>query len=331
MALIEKRSNGWRARVRKAGVDKSETFRTRSEAQRWATNIESEISRVASGALPKKTFGELLERYIVEVTTRKRGGRQEEIRLRRILSDRLANIWLSDLGPKHFADWRDRRLTQVSSASVRREMASLSPVCTKAFKEWQWLRSNPVREIEWPQTSAPRSRRWSDDEIEAILIASGYDRDRPPKTATSRVGAAVLFAIETAMRGGEICGLDWHNVDFDRRIAHLEITKNGDARNVPLSKEALRILRQLEGIRSGDRVFQLEDSTRDALFRKVRERAGLSDSDLNFHDTRREALTRLSKKVDVMTLAKISGHRDLRILLKTYYAPDMAEVADLLD
>ena len=31
------------------------------------------------------------------------------------------------------------------------------------------------------------------------------------------------------------------------------------------------------------------------------------------------------KKVDVMVLAKISGHRDLSILQNTYYAPDMAE------
>ncbi|MBB5191197.1 hypothetical protein HNQ50_001920 [Silvimonas terrae] len=41
--------------------------------------------------------------------------------------------------------------------------------------------------------------------------------------------------------------------------------------------------------------------------------------------------TRLASKVDVMTLAKISGHRDLRILQNTYYAPDMSLVASRLD
>ena len=56
-----------------------------------------------------------------------------------------------------------------------------------------------------------------------------------------------------------------------------------------------------------------------------------SENICNFHDTRREALTRLSKKVDVMTLAKISGHKDISILQNVYYAPDMAEVAELLD
>ena len=61
----------------------------------------------------------------------------------------------------------------------------------------------------------------------------------------------------------------------------------------------------------------------------MKELAGLADEDLHFHDTRREALSRLAKKVDVMTLAKISGHRDIKILLNTYYAPDMSDVAGL--
>ena len=70
----------------------------------------------------------------------------------------------------------------------------------------------------------------------------------------------------------------------------------------------------------------------DAVFRQIKEKAGLEDSNLHFHDPRREALSHLSKKVDVMTLAKtkINGHRDIRILLNTYCAPDMSEVANLL-
>jgi integrase len=52
---------------------------------------------------------------------------------------------------------------------------------------------------------------------------------------------------------------------------------------------------------------------------------------MHFHDSRREALTRIAAKVDVLTLAKISGHQDLRILQAAYYAPDMSAVADKLD
>jgi integrase len=42
---------------------------------------------------------------------------------------------------------------------------------------------------------------------------------------------------------------------------------------------------------------------------------------------RAEALTRLARKVDVLTLAKISGHKDLRILQNAYYREAAAEIA----
>ena len=35
--------------------------------------------------------------------------------------------------------------------------------------------------------------------------------------------------------------------------------------------------------------------------------------------------------LDVMQLAKVSGHRDLRILQAVYYAPSVDDLADLLD
>jgi len=39
----------------------------------------------------------------------------------------------------------------------------------------------------------------------------------------------------------------------------------------------------------------------------------------------------MAKKVNVMGLVKISGHRDIKILLNTYYTPDESSLADLLD
>jgi len=44
-------------------------------------------------------------------------------------------------------------------------------------------------------------------------------------TASAHVGAVYLFAIETAMRAGEICSLEWQYVN--ERHVHLPQTKNG--------------------------------------------------------------------------------------------------------
>jgi len=111
---------------------------------------------------------------------------------------------------------------------------------------------------------------------------------------------------------------------------HLPLTKNGYARDVPLSAEARRIIEQLRPLNGErDTVFDVSVASLDALFRKARARARIED--LHFHDTRREALTRLSKIFDVMKLARISGHRDLRVLQNVYYAPTVGDLAAKLD
>ncbi len=109
-------------------------------------------------------------------------------------------------------------------------------------------------------------------------------------------------------------------------MATLADTKNGESRAVPLSKAALEILAKLP---ERGRLFAIDPRSFDTLFRKARNKAKVAD--VHFHDLRREATTRLAGKLDVMTLAKMTGHRDLKILLATYYAPRMADVADLLD
>ena len=338
MAAFEKRGTSWTVRVRKSGLNRSATFPTKAQAQAWAAQIEADLIAGRLGRSPDRTFGEMVDRYLDEVTPDKAGSRAEALRLRRMLGqgkdragkerkpDPLCLVRLPDLGPEHIAAWRDRRLAEVSAGSVLREWNTLSAVCGVAVREWRWLSVNPCSGVKRPAEPKARTRRVEQDEIDRLLLAAGYSTEAKPETQTARVGAAMLFAIETAMRAGEICGLTWAHVDMDRRVAHLPKTKNGHARDVPLSKEAVRILDQVRG---HDPVFGLTAANLDALFRKLKTRALIEG--LHFHDTRAEALTRMAKKVDVMTLAKISGHRDLRILLNTYYRQDMADVAGLLD
>lgn len=343
MASFQRRGAGWRAQVRRGGVSRSETFRTKSEAQAWAERVEADLRAGRLGYAPTgKTFADLVRRYVREVLPAKDGERPERLRLERLIGGQLAKgvppdplgaVLLSDLRAEHFAAWRDRRLRAVSAASVRREWSTLSHACNIARREWHWLAANPLAEVAKPAAPQPRKRRISADEIERLLLSAGYERDAPPTTATARAGAALLFAIETAMRAGEICALQWGDVDFEQRTAAVRALAKGArktkvGRVVPLSGEALRILRQLPASTTWA-VFGLQAASLDALFRKIKARAMVDD--LHFHDSRREALTRLAKKVDVMTLAKISGHHDLRILLDTYYAPDMSEVAGLID
>jgi integrase len=172
------------------------------------------------------------------------------------------------------------------------------------------LRVNPVSEVRRPPPTAARTRRPKVEETEKLLHALGYSRESTAEMASASVGAAYLFAIETAMRAGEICSQECQYVN--ERHVHLPQTKNGYARDVPLSAEARRIIDQPRSLNGEEgAVFCVSTASLDALFRKAKAHALIED--LHFHDTRREALTQISKVFGVMELVRISGHRDLRV------------------
>ena len=333
MATIIQRRDKWRVQIRLRGIVKSRTFIRHQDAKAWAAREESIIMDGLHGnASRNHTFGDVAQRYLNEITPTKRGSREETYRIKRALRTFIADIELDKLSPNHFAEWRDMRLQEVSPDSVKRELGTMSAICDHALKEWSLLNDNPVHKIRKPKGAPARTRRPSDLEIEQICSALNWPLEDNPYTKpdldVQRVALSFLFAIETAMRASEICDLTWQYVDLKRRVVHLPKSKNGHARDVPLSKRALEIIQLVKGINDVS-VFDVPTESRDTLFRRARDKCGISD--LHFHDSRREALTRMSKKVPVEVLAKISGHRDLRILLNVYYRPDMADIASMLD
>lgn len=314
MASIKAHNGRWRAFVQKAGVRRSRVFESKARAVAWATSLEAEIIAGVRGDVPDKTFGELLMRYREEVSVTKRGMRWEALRIGLMLRDPVAAVRLRHLDAPVIAAWRDRRLAQVSAASVRREWTLLSHACTVAAKEWRWLKSNPMREVRRPAPADARDRIATQDEIERLLFALGYARSVRPETITARVGAALLFAVETALRAGEIAALQWRDVVMDKHYLTVRDGKTAAARrDVPLSPEALRLLTQMP---AGMTVFDLSSAQIDALFRKARVKAMVND--LHFHDLRHTAITRLAQRLDVLALARMVGHRDLR-MLQVYY------------
>jgi len=321
MASIRKHKTGWRVQIDKRGIRKSKVFPTQREAKAWAARTEWEIDNGEKTAAAM-TFAELLDRYGREVSAKKDGARWEILRIERMRHESLGRIKLGDLEAKHFGEWRDERLRVVKPSTVRREMGLLSSAINTAVNEWGLLPRNPMKGARRPPEGRPRDRLPTPDEIERMQFVAGDDLTK----AQGRAFHAFLFALETAMRAGEIVGLTWGRIDLDRRVAHLDKTKNGTARDVPLSSEAVRLLRALP---EADPVFGLTSARLDALFRKVRDKAGVVG--LHFHDSRACAIGRLSKKLDVLDLAKMVGHTDLRMLISVYYRESAADLAQRLD
>lgn len=321
MGTLTKRGKSWRAQVCVDRRRASATFATKAEAAAWAMRQEAEFTGTATG----HTFAQACERFAREVSPRRRGRRWEVLRLNKWAQVPLGLRPLARLSPADLGAWRDERLASVGPGTVRREMGLMVDVFTIARREWGWIKASPMPDVRRPPNPPARRRRITPDEVAAMSAALGVSERLHAITITNRIGLAFLFALETAMRSGEVLGLHWRDVSPQTRVATLPRTKNGDRREVPLSARALEIL---DALPKGDGpCFALRPDQRDALFRKARNAAGLSG--FTFHDTRATAIWRLSKKLDVLQLARMIGHRDINSL-RHYYAESAEEMARLL-
>jgi integrase len=318
MAAPKKVDGRWQHRIMVKGVRTSGTFDTKAAALAW--EADQRTAKQGGGATTQ-TCKDAFDRYEREVSIDKKGKRWESLRLAAFGRSALGKVKMKDVDASHVSEWRDDRLKTVQGSTVQREMNLLSNVFMIARKEWKWIRSSPTTDVRRPKENKPRFRRITEEEIAMICHALGWT-DRTPTTKQQRIAAAFLFAIETAMRAGEICALqpEW----VVGRVAHLpaSINKNGEARDVPLSPRALEIWKMVpEG-------FGVSAASLDAMFRVARkERTPIEN--LTFHDTRHEAITRLAKKLHVLELARMVGHKDIRKLM-IYFNQSAEDTADKL-
>ncbi|MBJ9968635.1 site-specific integrase [Burkholderia seminalis] len=374
MPTIRKRGQyQWEAQVRRRGYPaQSKTFTTKAEAEAWANMIESEMSRgvwVSRSEAEATTLYEALKRYEEDVSLSKKGAAQESSVIKTWQAIDLAKRPLATVRGADISKLRDEWLKDYKPATVLRRLAVLSHLFNIARKEWGMESlSNPVELVRKPQPNNVRTRRIAagdapvsvragqepesergaqDGELERVVMASG----------SALLPSIIWLAVETAMRRGEIVSLLWMHVDLNRRVVHLPSTKNGDARDVPLSSRAIAVLQALKDTRdaTGDpnegderdvvRVFEIRSDAVTRAFERAVARArkvyvddcraaelkpdGKFLTDLRFHDLRHEATSRLASIFPMHDLTKITGHKDPRMLMR-YYHPRAEDLAKRL-
>jgi len=327
MASIKKRGDGYRVQIRRKGFPaESATFPVRAQAIEWAKLREAELVGSRHGIIPRRTVRQALVKYRDDVSPKHRGARWERVRIDKLLRELdFVDRQIGQVAPHDLAEWRDAALKTLAPGSVRREYGILRAVFALAAREWGWLRESPFSRVSPPAEGEARKRRISDAEAGAIVAKLGYKRGTKPATSSQFTAVAFLLALETMMRQGEVLSLTRGQINAPASILTLPKTKNGDARDVPLSPAALKLLRLLP---KAGRLFPISAGTCDTLFRRARDAAGIEG--LHFHDSRREATTRLAKKLDVLQLASAGGWRDVNMLHRVYYSPSASEAAKRL-
>jgi integrase len=226
---------------------KSKTFSTEKEAIKWGNKTRYEIDRglVTQESLKSRKLSDAIEKYLTHVLPQKpRNSRNVEQHLK-WWQEQLGNRQLTDVTAKEVAECRDKLLKEPTHqnknrapATVVRYLSSLSSMFETAIKEWHWTEKNPVKLIRKPTISNARTRFLNEEECKSLLVACKESRN-------PYLYSIVVIALSTGMRRGELLGMRWQDVDFERRLIVLPNTKNGSIRYVPMISLAFQVLKNL--------------------------------------------------------------------------------------
>ena len=196
------------------------------------------------------------------------------------------------------------------------------------------LNNNPVQLVRKPSSQQGRERRLNKGEEEKLL--KKCDAHSNPM-----LGWMVRVALYTGMRLGEIGSMRLNQVDLEKRVIRLTLTKNGTARTVPLSKKAVEVLTAAKANparpEGTDLVFfgEIGKNKKRSYYRfekqwsQIKKDLGLAD--LHFHDLRHEAISRLSESgLDVMEISAVSGHKSMQ-MVKRYMHLRAGNLIEKLD
>ncbi len=332
----------YRARKLVKGARVTKTFETASLAVKWLAAVETDVARgqyLDQTEAQRKTLANIIKRYQDDCLgddSEKRGADKEKNHLKVVLEDEVCRIKMSELTSSDLAKFRDRmKKYKYAPATIVRRLNLIQTVIEHARREWKiHLPANAMHLVKRPagadrkrdrvfmslKPGDPRTVNGEQVKSEEELLLAECE-----KSYHKLLAPIVRFAILTAMRQGEIVGLNWKDVDLENSTAIVRgalgtVTKNNEIRKVPLLPAAALLLKDLtpeEGDRVGP-IFAIEQNPLKMAFRRATKKAKIDD--LTFHDLRHIATSRLAKiYTNPLDLKRVTGHKDLKSLDRYYH------------
>ena len=283
---------------------------------------QPEIKRIAN-----HSFNELAEEYL------KWAEKQRSFKSKKVfvfqLSESFGYLPLRRLSTRIVEQLQTEILKKGKKPStVNRLIATMKHMVNKAV-EWDMLEAETlkrIRRVKLLEENNRRLRYLSKEECQALIDA-----------CDSHLRPIVIIALNTGMRKSEILLLKWDNVDLKHGFILLEVTKNGERREIPINSTTretlLNLTRRLDvpyvfyGQRTGKHYQDVKRS-----FKSACRRAGIKD--FRFHDLRHTFASHLVMVgVDITTVKELLGHKTLTMTLRyAHLAPShKVRAVEMLD
>lgn len=365
MASLQKRGNDSWLLVVEAGIgaDGKRIRRTKTikakgirEARKLLAEFETEVEAGHYIAPEKMTFAAFVEEWKEKYAESELGIKTLDIYLR-FLKNRILPVFghmrLDKIQPFHIVNFisdlskegsrQDGRNGKLSSGTIQYIHRIISNIMNKA-QEWRLLKDNPAAGIQKPKVKRKEIEVYDEDEV--ALLFQLLEKE-PMKWRIM-----IMLAITTALRRGELVGLEWGHVDLDNGILvvkqSISHSINGQRiisepktekskRKVSLSDNVIEHLKEFylesrkkrlalgDAWKGGDHFFVFSNDEGMAYypetpylwFRAFLKKHGLKY--IRFHDLRHTSATLLiNKGVHAKLISERLGHSNISTTMNIY-------------
>lgn len=309
MSIYKRKETWWIQFTAPNGQRIQQTAGTKikQEAQELHDQLKAEAWRVKKlGVKPRYTWQEAVVRWLTE-QSHKKSIRDDKMHLR-WLNQHLNNTTLDEINKAKIDAIKIAKLSEgVSNATVNRVLALIRSMLNSAKNNWEWLDTVPTVKL----LPEPKKRlRWLTQEEVGRLLTE----------LPEHLEAMARFALATGLRESNVTGLQWSQLDTQRRCAwiHADQAKAEKAIGVPLNDEALAVIRLQIG-KHDTHVFTYEGEpvtrANNHAWRKALVRAGIKD--FRWHDLRHTwASWHVQNGTPLHVLKELGGWADLTMVLR---------------
>lgn len=251
----------------------------------------------------------------------------------------LGDIPLQSITTSNLNKWVKKLENHLSPNSVR-IIHQVLMSCFIAATKRSLILENPCKSVLLPKKTP--------NKVEAI---TSYEQKKLKKQALVHPkGMAIVLALETGMRIGEIAGLKWEDIDFStslltvqRTVQRIQCKKDGDKktqiiegppktlaskRSIPISKKLNNYLAKHKLKSQGNFVLggmkPAEPRLISFWLKKICQ--SIHFTNIHFHQLRHSFATRcLEKGVNIATISALLGHRSTKMTLDTYVSSFLSE------
>ncbi len=259
--------------------------------------------------IPNHSFRELADHYLVWAE------RQRSFSSKRVFIKQLVEVFgncpLRRFSIRVVEEWQTERMTRNKPATVNRVLETLKHMFTKAV-DWEMVEEDALKKIRKVKHLPENNRRLrylSKDECRALI-----------KACKPHLQPIVITALNTGMRKEEILSLEWErHIDLNNGLILLDVTKNGERREIPMNKSVRTTFREL--LRRVDSPYVFSDGNGKRYldikrsFKSAIRKTGIKD--FRFHDLRHCFASHLVMAgVDLTAVQELLGHKNLTMTLR---------------